>query len=431
MPFSLINPSKLTPVQMLLGSCGAWLLFYFVAPIEIYRAQSGYPYIILGACLVGLLVGMVVFEPRRVVPTMVDRDEMRRTLRQLYEIAFILGMIGIALRVADWVFLRGLSIDTDFLNNREKIESAGSNAFAMVSTVLVPFSLVPYMIHAVAKRNGEQVGRAWQGIVLATLWPILTIVIGSRSSMFMSLGMLIVARLVIYPRTSRKVLAVCALLIIGLIYAGGLIFIERLSLVGLNIESVMRLSAFTKLAPVTQEYYTIASGLPDWGRDTVFIITTFIQYYVHGVPEFTYMVEHYTNADQFGTYTFAVFDRLASTIWGVPYDGNASLFLMPRVGIYTTMFGPFYIDFGTLTPVFCLFIGGLVSWTRRKVLMGDIAALPLYICVIMQVASAIVINSIQSAYGIFYDVAFIGLWVGFSLLRRHRAPLQHPVAAAP
>ncbi len=63
--------------------------------------------------------------------------------------------------------------------------------------------------------------------------------------------------------------------------------------------------------------------------------------------------------------------------------------------------------------------------------MGDIAALPLYICIIMQVASAIVINSIQSAYGIFYDVAFIGLWVGFTLLRRHRAPLQHPVAAEP
>lgn len=429
MPFSLINPSKLTPIQMLLASCGAWLLFYFAAPIDIYRAASAYPYVILGACIVGLLVGLAVFEPRRVTPTVVDRDEMRRTLRQLYEIAFILGAVGIALRTADWVFLRGLSIDTDFINNREKIESAGSNAFAMASTVLVPFSLVPYMIHAVSKRNGERVGRAWQAIALATLWPILTIVIGSRSSMFMSLGMLIVSRLVIYPRTSRKVLAFCALLVLGLIYAGGLIFIERLTLIGLNIEGVMRLSAFTKLAPVTQEYYTIAAGLSDWGRDTMFIITTFIQYYVHGVPEFTYLVEHYAKPDQFGTYTFTVLDRLAYTIWGTPFDGNASLFLMPRVGIYTTMFGPFYIDFGPFTPAFCFVLGAGISWTRRCVLLGEIAALPLYICLVMQVASAIVINSIQSAYGIFYDLAFIGLWAGYALLRRRPARSNDPAAA--
>jgi hypothetical protein len=422
MPFSLINQRSLTPVKVLLAACSAWFAFYLLAPIEVYRAQSDYPYYLLGGCLIGLLLGLVVFEPRTTPAPVATSADLRHTLRQLYEIAFILGSIGIALRVADWVFLRGLSVDTDFIENREKIESAGSNAFAMIATVLIPFGLIPYMIHAVAKRNGEQVGRAWQAIGLATLWPLLTIVIGSRSSMFMSLGMLIVARLIIFPRTSRKVIAFCAFLVIGLIYVGGLIFIERLTLIGLNVEQVIKISAFTHLVPVTQTYFSITSSMSDWGRDTVFIMTTFIQYYTHGVPEFTYLVEHATAPEQGGTYTFSILARLAAILWGTNYDSTAALYLMPRFGIYTTMFGPFYVDFGPFTPVFCFAVGALVSWTRRKVLQGEIAALPLYICFIMQVGAAIVINAIQSAYGVFYDIAFGAFWIAIAISRpRKRA----------
>jgi hypothetical protein len=418
----LINRRSLTPLKVLLTACAAWFAFYFLAPIEIYRAQTDYPYYLLGGCLIGLLVGLITFESRTAAPPSVPSPDLRHTLRQLYEIAFILGSIGIALRVADWIFLRGLSVDTDFIENREKIEAAGSNAFAMVATLLIPFGLVPYMIHAVAKRSGERVGRAWMAIGLATLWPLLTIVIGSRSSMFMSLGMLIVARLIIFPRTSRKVIAFCVILVLGLVYAGGLMFIERLTLIGLNVESVIKISAFTHLVPVTQTYFSITARMSDWGRDTVFIATTFVQYYMHGVPEFTYLVERSTTPEQGGIYTFSILARLWSILWGTNYDALAALHLMPRFGIYTTAFGPFYVDYGAFTPVFCLAIGALVSWTRRKVLQGDIAALPLYICFIMQVGAVPVVNAIQSAYGIFYDIAFAGFWIAIAISRpRKRA----------
>jgi hypothetical protein len=120
--------------------------------------------------------------------------------------------------------------------------------------------------------------------------------------------------------------------------------------------------------------------------------------------------------------TFSILARLAGTLWGANYDSTAALFLMPRFGIYTTMFGLFYIDFGPFTPVFCFAVGALISWTRRKVLQGEIAALPLYICFITQVGAAIVINAIQSAYGVFYDIAFGAFWIAIAISRpRKRA----------
>jgi hypothetical protein len=418
--FSVINQRSITPLKAIGAACLIWLAFYLLAPIKLYAASSDYPYLLLGLCFAGLLLGLVVFEPRHRPAVTVDRDEMLRTLRQLYEITFILASLGIAMRLADWVFLRGLTIDTEFMQNREKIESAGSNALSMLSSVLVPFCLVPYMIHAVAKRNGLRVGSSWKSIGLATLWPLLTIVIGSRSSMFMSLGMLVLSRLIIFPRTSKTIVAFCAALVVGLVYVGGLLFIARLEDIGLRVENVIKLSAFTHLAPVTQEYFNIRSGLDLWGRDTLFIITTFIQYYTHGVPEFSYLVEHYNNGLQYGSYTFTVFARLGYTLWGVPFDGNAALMVTPRPGIYTTLFGPLYVDFGPFVPVFCIAFGALISWTRRQVLLGEVAALPLYICFLMQVASAVVINAIQSAYGVFYNLAFVALWVGVVVTRRRR-----------
>lgn len=427
--FSLINSRSVTPLNAIFVACLVWAVFYLLAPIKLYVAASNYPYILLGACFAGMLLGLTLFEPRHRPVVVVDQDEATRSLRRIYEAAFILAALGIALRLADWIFIRGLTIDTEFMQNREKIESAGSNAISMLSSVLVPLCLVPYMMHAVGKRNDLRVGSAWKSIALACLWPLLTIVIGSRSSMFMSLGMLILSRLIIFPRTSKTVLAFCAALAVGLVYVGGLLFIARLEDIGLRVENVIRLSAFTHLAPVTQEYFNIRASLSIWGRDTLFIVTTFIQYYLHGVPEFTYLVEHYDKGMQFGTYTFTVFARLAYTLWGIPFDGNAALSLPPRSGIYTTLFGPLYIDFGPFVPVFCVAFGAMISWTRRKVLLGEVAALPLYICFLMQAGSAIVINAIQSAYGIFYNVAFIALWIIVVISRRRPVMAPQPAEA--
>ncbi len=81
------------------------------------------------------------------------------------------------------------------------------------------------------------------------------------------------------------------------------------------------------------------------------------------------------------------------------------------------MFGPFYVDFGPLAPVFCFLLGGFISFTRRRVLQGDVAALPLYITFVMQIAAAIVVNAFLAAYGIFFNLAFIFFWIGVTMLR--------------
>lgn len=422
---SLINPRALTPASVLLWMCLAWVAIYWLTPIEMYTSPATYPYILLGGCLVGLLLGLVLFEARTHPSRPPDPDEWSL----LYRVTFALGLLGIMLRIFDWAVLRGLSVDVGFFENREKIETAGASAFSMASTLLIPFTLAPYMFHAVGQRNGAIVGRSWTSIGLALLWPVLTIVIGSRSSMFMSIGMLLISRIIIFPHTSKKIIAFCVFFVVTLLYLGGLLFIARISEFGLNIEKSIKFSAFTHMVPVTSEYFRFVANLSDWGRDTVFIGTTFAQYVLHGVPEFVYLTEHYQNSEQWGGYTFSIFVRLAHALWGLDYNGNLVTSSIPRVGIYTTMFGPFFVDFGAFAPIFCLGLGTLISWTRSRVLAGEIAVLPLYVAFVMQMASAIVVNTFMSAYGIFYNLAFGAFWLAVVITRSRSRTIKREMTA--
>lgn len=414
----LINPRKLTPTACLLFMMAIWALVYAVAPVTPYAVESLYPYVLLGLGLAGLLIGFSLFEPRSTPAPVTDRDDLWRSLRALYRATYFLGLTGIAFRAVDWVVYRGFSIAMDFAENRERAEEAGGNPFSSIAVFLIPFTVAPYIFHAVARRNGLRVGRAWTAAGLAILWPCMAMLVGSRSTIFMQVGMLAIARILIIPRFPWRAILTALTLFLVLAHIAGYIFILRTQEFGLSIDGVSRLSAFTHLIPATDEYFYMMDNLESPWREILFIDVTMCQYFLHGVPEFSYLVEHYVHGDNWGAYTFTALVRIYSTLAGIGFDGEAMGTITPRFGIYTTLLGPLYVDFGPLIPIVAIIIGGFVSWVRRRVLEGSIGALPLSIVLTMQVIAAVVVNTITSAYGLFYDLAFIGLWIGFVVFRR-------------
>jgi len=435
-PYSLISPSKMTPTACLLFMMAVWATLYLVAPVTPYVVESLYPYALLGFSLAGLFIGFRLFDPRTTPAPVIDHDDLWRSLRALYRTTYLLGLAGITFRVVDWVVYRGFSIALEFAENRERAEEAAGNIFSSVAVFLIPFTVAPYIFHAVARRNGLRVGSAWAAAGLALLWPCLATLVGSRSTIFMQIGMLVIARVLIIPRFPRRAfLAVFALFLV-LVHIAGYLFIHRAEEMGLSVDGVARLSAFTHLVPATDEYFVVMDQMKDPWRQILFIDVTMCQYFIHGGPEFSYLVEHYNHGDNWGAYTFTALVRIYSAVAGTKYEGEAMTWITPRVGTYTTLFGPLYVDFGPLTPLVSFIIGGVVSWVRRRTLEGSVGALPLYIVLTMQVIAAVVVNTITSAYGLFYDMAFVGLWIGFAAFRRRSVyrpspPLRRALKPAP
>ena len=429
-PYSLISPRKMTPIASVLVMMTIWAALYIIAPVTPYGAPTLYPYLLLGASFAALLLGFCLFEPRVLpVPKTRDREAFRASLINLYNVSYALGTLGVACRAVDWIVYRGLSVSLDIADNLEKVKESGGNVFATIAIFLIPFTVAPYMFHAVARRNGLRVGRPWLAVAPAIVWPMLSVMAGSRSTIFMQVGMMVIARVIILPKFNRRVALAIFLLFIVLVHLAGFLFIQRIEGFGVKIDAVSRFSIFTHLIPATQDYYHTMSGLNDPWRQIYFIDIMMVQYFMHGVPEFTYLVEHFYRDSTWGAYTFTALVRIYSILFGLPYDGEAMVMITPRAGIYTTFFGPFYVDFGPLIPLVGFLVGGLVSWVRSRVLHGDIAALPLYVALLTQMVAAVVINSVTSFYGIFYNLAFMALWVGCVALRR-RTRLATTTSAA-
>jgi hypothetical protein len=429
-PHSVINPRKMTPITCILVMMLIWAGLFAVAPIKMYASAQLYPYLILGLSFGGLLLGLSVFEMRSIPKISVDPAEQQRLLRILYKLTFSLGLCGIVFRIIDWVVYRGFAIGLDFAENMQKASEGGGNAFSSMAVFLVPFTVAPYMFYAVARRNGWRVGRTWTAAGLAILWPILTLMLGSRSSMFMQVGMLVIARVLIFPRFPKIAFWTVLVVFLTLVYAAGFLFIERVTQFGLNIDKVARLSVFTNLVPATGEYYHLSATLSESLKNILFINTTMMQYYLHGVPEFVYLVEHYGHGEAWGGFTFTSVTRILAALAGRDYDAETIINLSPRLGVYTTFFGPLFIDFGPLTPVVAVLLGAFVSWVRRQVLLGNVVALPLYTALLMQMLAAVVVCAVNAAYGVFYDLAFAGLWIGCALSYRRSLRIPHLLRSA-
>src|SRR5690606_48193 len=123
-----------------------------------------------------------------------------------------------------------------------------------------------------------------------------------------------------------------------------------------------------------------------WG----FLLINFLQYVLHGFLEFTYLLNNFNADFQFGAYTF----RVIGKVFGTFVDSGS---VTPRPGVYTTLLGPLWIDFGVVSLFFCFGWGWMMAYTYHKVCLGLYHYLPLYAYMATVAFFAPVVNLIQNA----------------------------------
>ena len=102
----------------------------------------------------------------------------------------------------------------------------------------------------------------------------------------------------------------------------------------------------------------------------------------------------------------------------------------PVGNVFTTFWGPAYIDFGYLMVPFGFLFGLLVDLVKRQVDRGDLFAVPLYVIFLMQILLVPIGNGLQMAAAITLNLGFFGIRAcsRFLASRRWRGyarPLKH------
>ena len=134
-----------------------------------------------------------------------------------------------------------------------------------------------------------------------------------------------------------------------------------------------------------------------------------LQYYIHGLLEFQILWAN-SNIQTFsgGALLFGPYVKFFSLL-GLIYEPDLFI-LFPRVGIFTSFWGPLWVDFGWFALFAMFLFGFLARMLARACRVGDLGAIPLYsyFCAILFFMP--VVNFAISAQGMYVINAFVVFW---------------------
>lgn len=396
------------PENVLFLGGGVYLLVFLLSPLKVLVPLELGSFIYIGLTVCALILGSRVSDHIRfrLKSRLAARVHLERAENRLFWMMVILGGTGNLLKMLDKYVFRGVGSLTGF-EAREVLIESGSGALSIIGGVLYPFGYIPIFILLGAKALPR---RPWMVALAGFLFLIPALdatILLSRSFMLVALAMFYfgVSLTVYQGRVAPLKPVIVTLFIAGLVLSLSiLIFSWRLDEMGLNFHDSIYLSGYA---------YTVvpnakAEGLVYSGHFLSGLLPI-TQYFVHSILEFQ-ILWSMNETQQFsgGLLFFAPYVKLLAAL-GLASEPD--LFeLFPRVGILTSFWGPFWVDFGWFGPLVMFFLGFLARQVARAARRGEVRAYPLYtyFCVVLFFMP--VANFVISAQGMYVINAFILFW---------------------
>ncbi|GAB4153906.1 MAG: hypothetical protein Tsb0033_01100 [Winogradskyella sp.] len=375
------------PLRLLFISFFVWLFFYVQMPVEyLYDGSLFFPLFTLISFITFFAFGVYSLKSKslRSIPLATESK-----IRQIIVLFFIIGSLGVMLKLYVGVFNTGIFVAEDTFEKR--LENMGQELtggfVGIIASVLFPFAYVSMLL---AIYNYKIISKYLLVIiVLFGLYPFVeTIFMGGRTIIAL-LGTTLL--FVIYASYNKN----ANLPTISIKYLGKIIvnlpkfLLKRIVYIPLLLISVLfvtysidvvnkRLTRFgygNKTFQVWERKdYQWVKFDEDFKKDYFnsnaeekakqIGIYSLKHYFAHGPVEYVRLVNHLesTTGYYYGQYEFSVFFKFFRA-FGVPLKSNEDMqSIISRKAVYQTFFGPFYIDFG-IFGIFIIFFWG--RFTKR------------------------------------------------------------------
>ncbi|MGB7399885.1 hypothetical protein [Castellaniella sp.] len=403
----------MSAVKIIFASLFLYVLMWMVAPLRIVYYPSTLSLILILSMFIAMFLGAASYGLAKDVnykSHYLDERFILSVENKVFKIILLMALVGLLFRVIDKVLIRDI-LSYDSAVGRRDSETQAS-IFGVISAPLYSLLLtLPIFLRQVQGRL-----RRFLLFFLFFIPSMEVVFMGSRGLAVTSLFMFCIYFITMFRVRGRH-------LVIGVLFAvlflcgSGLVFLERIESYGLE----PLYSAYNSVYAFTLTPDSWASGVI--GKNGLasfvfFIIVNFLQYFLHGILEFSYLIDHFGSfVYQDGAYTFRVLGKL--------FGSSADYVEMtPRAGIYTTFLGPLWVDFGVFSLVFCFLWGWGLAFSSNKVNAGLFQYLPLYAYMGAVAFFSPVVNLIQNALGVYVLSACIGtiflFWLCGVLLRRRR-----------
>lgn len=333
-----------------------------------------------------------------------------------------IGALSMVLRYVDRVIIRGISYTEASDKVRDALANSDFSGASVIASIIMPVCFIPLILLLAARWEP----RNWFKLILAGLLfclPMLeSLAQASRSIMLLTimLGFFSVCLLKFNGQFAHSKLIVPAVGGIALtLLASTAIFSARLDSAGRNLDDSLYTSVY---ATAFQPNAAAQAGLESNNEIKAQVYRAVLpnsMYYLSGIYEFDLA---YNRPDEqyfgYGAYIFYPYSRVLSSILGT--ESSALIqeeALIYRTGVFTSFFGPMWVDFGFVTFPILLMIGFALQRLAPLVASGKVNVLPIYLFGLVVIFYMPVFNFLVSGFGffIFHGFALFALFSSFGI----------------
>lgn len=395
----------MNPRQVVFLSTLFWIVIFLISPLEVEIEVNTIAVLFYIISFISFLLGSLTLDRKSLNASKVNHG---KTLKVFY-INLIFSFIGVLFRFIDRYLLRGIAIQNDFLENRSIMEEESGNVFGILGSLFLPSIYIVVFLQVKYKILNSILSKVT--IYLLLLFPIVdSILLGSRSNIFI-LFVFVLFILIYFKKINFSVFKITLLssVLIGFFIFMSYMFINRTSVIAGDAiyEVVLDQSNINYTVTGNKNFKEYFDNQSDLLKPILlsYVITT--QYIVHGVFEFSYLYSNFNEQFTYGGYTFLVYKRFFFKVLSIPLDTKEVYSVIPRTGVYTTLLGPLYIDFGWFSILFMFIFGRYYQLFYKNSVLGDDISILLLLFFALVIYFAPIFNFINGAGGIFLFTNFI------------------------
>lgn len=376
----------LKPIKLLIISFLIWLFFYVQVPVQyLYSGHLFFPILTLILFVVVFILGALSLKTASVKSIQFASD---RKLKQIITVFFIIGAVGVLLKIYAGIFNSGIFVATNTFDQR--LENMGKELtggfIGIVASLLFPFAYVTLLIAIYNYKILEK--SVLIVIALFGIYPFIeTFFMGGRTIIALLGTTLLFVIFASYNKNSntptikikfagRSVLNLPKFLFKKAVYIP--LVVVSFLFVSYSVTVVnQRLTRFGygdktfqvweqkdyQWVKFNEDFKTKYFESSEDDKAKMIGLYSLKHYFAHGVVEYIRLVNHLesTTGYYYGQYEFSVFFKFFRA-FGVPLKSNEEMqSVMKRKAVYKTFWGPFYLDFGVFGIIIMFFWGRFIK----------------------------------------------------------------------
>lgn len=327
-----------------------------------------------------------------------------------FNLSLVLSIFGIMLRLVDRFYYRNVSIFQSAMDNRALLAESNGGLISIFGALLYPVCFI--VLYLFLKKEKSLLSASGGIVLILFFFPTFdSILFGSRSLILVNIVMfLLILRGTGNLKIKTQKIIYLIALTISLITVSGYMFLARLDEMGLNVLDTIYLSGYAKtVSPSDWVANELSHGLTVINT-MLFSWLNFTQYYTHGFFEFNNFLLASVSEHSYGATQFNIVYKFLEKILPLQDLDALLISVNPRLGVFTTFFGPAHMDFGYFSPYMLFLFGSGATWVYKKISINESYYSVLYYMMVIIIFFMPVVNFIQSAQGLYiiFSVIFFG-----------------------